>query len=453
MAYSPTQVNNDVATRITQAETLTASIISDTEAFMQALRAAATDIEIPYIDYMPTIFSPASIQINAEPPVANTDGEIDTVNPPNSFTPAAVTLNVDNIPELEATEPQINLPSAPDTVLPNMPAEPTTVDISTPAKPNYNLPTAPNISDFAIPTPPSIVIPQFGGTMPVNSLVAPSGSLEWSEAEYQSALLDAVKAKLLADVQNGSTGLGEAVLDALWAKQSERDEIAYADAVDKVIDEWSGRGFPLPDGVVSAAVDEMATEFANRRQDRARDITYKEAELIQKNTHFILSTSLGVETMLVQHADNVAERSLRAAMATLELGIAIFDAQVRNYNAQLDAYRVQAQVYESLIRAELIKIEVYRAQIEGTKLRVEVQNQYVEIYKAQIEAVDTILKTYKTEMEAANIQANVERTKVDIFRSQVAGYMAQVQAKTAEYGMFKSQIEGEMAKEIGRAHV
>ena len=293
---------------------------------------------------------------------------------------------------------------------------------------------------------PSIVTPTFDETLPVNTIVEPTNTFEWSEAEYVSTLKNAARDWLKDQVDNGGTGLGSAVQADIWALRSERDEVAKADRIDEAKSVWSATGFNLPSGVIASQIDEVFDDHKNMLTDRSRDIAIEEAKLAQTNTHFAVQNALALEQMELTHAGNVADRALRGASALVQFSIELFKAKIANYNTNIERYKAAASVYDALIRSELIKVEIYKAQIEGAKLEAQVQMQLVDIYKAQIDAVNSILTAYKTEMEAVGILAGIEKIKIDRFKAQVDAFAATIGAKQSEYEGYKAAIQGETAK-------
>jgi hypothetical protein len=375
---------------------------------------------------------PALSAISGNPPTA----------PDPSFTPAPDVV----IPTLTAVAPALNIPSAPSSALPSVPAQPSLEDIALPTAPTYALPAVPTITAVELPQPPTITLPLFSSTLPIDTLVVPTNTFSWYETAYQSSLLDATTAKLLADIQNGGYGIDATDEASLWDRERGRQLENTNAAVEEIFRQGASRGFPLPPGDLNVAVQRAQQDLSDKLNAVSRDIALKRADMYVENRKFTIQEARSLETVLIGYYSSRMERSLNAAKAVLELGIAVFNASVAKYNAQLDAYKTEAQVFESKIRAALAQVEIYRTTMEGKRLELETQKQQVEIYRAQLAGVDALIQIYKTSVEAQVQRVNVQRLKVESFRASIDAYAAQVQAKVSEAQMFEARVRGEVAR-------
>ena len=342
--------------------------------------------------------------------------------------------------------PALNFPTAPSSVLPNTPLAPTMVDPVIPEAPVVVIPTSPTVVMPFLPTPPSIQLPFFDSTLPIDDLVAPTFTFSFAEQVYQSTLLDATKAKLLDDILNGGYGIDTTDELAMWERARAREFAGSQEAIDKIVQFHAMRGFPLLPGDLSIAVERAQQDLSDKTSSINRDIAIKRADLFVDNRQFAITQSKELENILVNLHNSIMERALNAAKATLEISIQFFTALVTRYNARLDAYKTEAAVFESKIRAALTQIEIYKTQVDSARLELDVQRAAIDAYNAQLSGIQAVVGIYRTRMEAASIQAGVERLRLEAFRGLVDAYSAQVQAKVAEFGMFKAQIDGETAK-------
>jgi hypothetical protein len=67
-------------------------------------------------------------------------------------------------------------------------------------------------------------------------------------------------------------------------------------------------------------------------------------------------------------------------------GYDLFNARITGYNATIQAYLADAQVYRTRIEAETRKVELYKAQIDAQKLVGDINQQLVAMYREQINA-------------------------------------------------------------------
>jgi hypothetical protein len=142
----------------------------------------------------------------------------------------------------------------------------------------------------------------------------------------------------------------------------------------------------------------------------------------------------------------VQQRAFEAAKATVDYSIAVFTAKVQYYNAQMEAYKTLAVVYEVRIKAELGKIEVFKAQLEASKLQIDLNQAEVQLYLAQLQGVNAIIEIYKSQMQAASLNADINKLKLEMFALQVETYKTQIQAKVSEYDLYKAEMSGEQMK-------
>lgn len=369
-----------------------------------------------------------------------------TGEPPQAPTMVPVPVAPPIFPTFTANAPTLNMPTAPSSILPSAPSAPALAEIVLPVAPTYSLPVAPTFDAITLPTPPSIPLPVFSSTLPVETLIVPTNTFSWYEAAYSSSLLDAAKAKLLDNIQNGGYGIDTTDEAALVDRERARQMEMTAAQIDEIYRSAAGRGFPLPPGDLNVAVQRAMQDAYDKLSTVSRDIYLKRADLYVENRKFTITEARALETVLIGYHSSVQERSLNAAKAVLQLGIEIFNASVARYNAQLDAYKTEASVFESKIRAALAQIEIYRVQMDGKRIELAVQTQRVELYRAQLAGVNAVIDIYKTQVQAQAEVANIQRLKTEAFRAQIEAYAAQVQSKVAEAQVFEARVRGEVAR-------
>jgi hypothetical protein len=352
-----------------------------------------------------------------------------------------------DIPGFTGETPHVVWPKAPDTDLPDAPTDPPPmIDIEIPGTPCYTLPPVPSFSEIAIPPDPTISFPTFDGVLPDSDLTPPERAFIYNEALYESELGDALRAKILAGIQYGGTGLGAEVEGAIWNQAKLRTQSENARLYEEALTFWSARGWDLPPGAVSGRLYEVSVEQSRALADINEKIFIEQARLAQEMDKFIMQSGLQMEQQTLTYANEVANRAFQSARATVELGIAVFQAKVVWYTAQLDAYKTQATVYEVRIRAELGKLEVFKAQIEAAKLQVDIQHSEVQLYLAQLQGVTTIIELYKAQIQACALISEINKVRLEIFHLQVTVYQVQVQAKVSEYNLYQAQLGAEETK-------
>ena len=351
-----------------------------------------------------------------------------------------------NLDDLSATPYSPVMPTAPSVSLPSAPGAPGLQIPAVPTIPVFSLPTAPTFQAVQMPSPLSVSLPDFQFSVPVSDLTAPTEHFSFSEQDYQSVLSDALKVKLLNDIENGGYGIETTDERALWDRARERTTIEANARVEEALRVAASRGFSLPPGADMAVIAEAQQAALEKVASVDREIALKRSDMYVENRKFAITAATQVENMFIQYRSAMMERTLNAAKALVELSVAVFNAKKDKYMADLEAYKAYATVFEAKIRAELAKVEIFKAQIESAKGQIAIQQGMVDVYHAQIDGVKALIDVYRTQMEGTKVLMDIERTKIEAFRTQMEGYAVQVQAKTAEFGLYEAQIKGEVAK-------
>jgi hypothetical protein len=443
MATVPEIINTQLATAN--------SFIAQADGFINQVAALAN---LNFIDpVFPVQFVQSDVTGSAKSELAAQRPVRPTIPTISATAPTAPEIDFSPVIPVEVLDfvklaPALDLPVAPSAVLPIAPNAPSITDPVIPDAPVISIPEAPTVLLPNLPSPPSVSLPTFDAQAPFDDLVAPTNSFAFFEQAYSSALLDETKAKLLSDLADGGYGIEVSDELALWERARAREFDASQQAIDEVTRFHAARGFSIPPGDLTVAIERSQQALADKMSGVNREILLDRSDRFLKSRQFALGQAKELENILIGFHNSIMERSLNAAKITLEMSVAVFNALVARYNTRVAAYQVEAQVFETKIRSALIQLEIYKAQLDGSRLEVEVQKLAVEAFNAQLAGIQAVVNIYRTRMEAAGIQANIERTRLEAFRGLVDAYTAQVQGKVAEFGMYKARIEGETAKII-----
>lgn len=434
---------------ISDQQAYASSWVSQANGFInQVAHAANTAFNIDFPDNLsvtPSDVLGGLTALNALRPTRPTFGSIDTAvsgTPPSVTAP---TISPVAIPGFAGAQPTLDFTGLPSPFSGSVPAEPSLTDPALPSEPTTTLPTAPVFASVSIPPPPSIVIPEFTATAPIDNLVAPTNNFSFAEQQYQSVLLDELKAKLLNDLQNGGYGIEPSDEQALFERARAREEYAGLEESEKALRTFAQRGFPLEPGEAALALSRAAQSVHNKLAAASREIMLERSRLYVENRQFTIREARELETVLINYHNSLMERSLNAAKAVLDAGIAIFNTTVARYNALMEGYRVEAQVFESKIRAAAQQIEIYKSQIEAANLTYEGQRVATEVYRAQLAGLQSVVDLYKARVDAVRVVADVQRLKIEGFRGRVDAYTAQVQANQAQFQAYEAKVRGQVA--------
>lgn len=389
--------------------------------------------EVPGIDYnaRPTVGS-----VGIDPNWPNNSSER-----PNLDNYPALTFP--EIPELSLAPPDINIPGRPTLSEVGGPGDaPTVREVEIPGKPTLVMPDVPELNDITLPSAPNITIPEFDSTVPEVILSDPT-QLTWEESPYNSEVWGVLLNKTIDGIVNGGTGLDPVIEQEIWDRALRRQQIEDDKAYREIEIYFAARGFDMPTGAMAGRLQEARVEIDKRNLDINADIAIKQADLAQKNTHFMMEMGRQAEVILRGFHDSQANRALEAARAIAENSIAYLNAQIARYNAGIEKYKADALVYSERIKAALTQVEIFKGQVEAAKVTAEVQSILVELYGKQVGAVQTVIEIYKAEMEGAKISSEVERNRIAVFGEMVRAYVAQIDAEKLKFDAYNSAVEAE----------
>ena len=207
---------------------------------------------------------------------------------------------------------------------------------------------------------------------------------------YSSTLLTALRTKFYDDLSQGSTGIEPAIEDAIWRREEERALQALEDSLDRKASLWAEMGWDLPDGNLTAMIQEEQLTFLNNRLTTSRDVAIKSAELALQNAHFVITQGVSFENMLIQWTNQIAQRVFEASNAVI--------------NAQIGKFREDREV----VSAERNSI------FESAKTRIQYNVGKIQLYATQIEAFNAKLRSEDTRINAV---AKATDAKANIYRS------------------------------------
>ena len=416
--------------------------------FLDALALAAGDVNIPSVSVtwnplpdipgMKVARAPDDVTIVPDFPTAPSDYLPGVVTPPA----------IDSPPAFDIADPNVVYPNKPTPDDPG--AVPTVPDTDTdflyPDEPIVVLPDTPILRDITLPTLETIAYPEFSATMPSDDLTPPSLSFQFTEEEYDSALLDAITTELIDRVANGGTGLNPLIEQAIWDRGRDREDQIALKAAAGIRDDFAKRGHTLPPGAEYEKLADIQLETIDKLASFNRDITIKQAELEQANIQHAISETVRLESVLVSNWNDIMQRKFAVAQYTQEAAINVFNAQISLYNTRIQAYNIQATVFNILVSAEIAKIEAYKAELEGARLISEINKTDVQIYSELINALNTQINLYTAQLDGVKTKLDAEKTKIDIYLGEMQGYTAKIAAISEEYKAYKIEVDAETSK-------
>ena len=350
------------------------------------------------------------------------------------------------MPVLRFIPPDFSTPTKPDQNAVTPPGEAPNLDpVVIPPKPSITLPTPPVFDDITLPPPPSITLPTFDAGLPDEILATPA-EFNWSESPFNSDIWTDLLDKTLDGIVNGGTGLNPDVEQAIYDRARARLQLEHDSKRRGIESDFAARGFPLPGGVLVGRIDEHDAEITRNNLELSEKVMIDQAELAQKNTHFVMQLGLDAEKVLRDFHESQMNRSLDAAKALAASSVEIFNALISKYNAKIDSYKAQAVVYSEQIKAALTEVEIFKGQIESAQVSAEVQKTLADVYEKQLMAVETTIKLYTAEMDGAKVASEIQASRLEVFRLQIQAYVAQLDAEKTKFEIYGVEVEAEKSK-------
>lgn len=405
-----------------------------------SLTPVALDIDFETITSLSTPFAkpsaPVAPDLNYVEPNAPADASLGDVS-----VPVLAALNL-----TAPTEPALSLPIAPDVLGKLAPTDvPDITALDLPTAPVLNLPDSPTLRTVLIPDVPDLTLSKFEEEAPTADILEPDSSFVFVEELYESNLLDSLQGRI-SEMLAGGTGLPDPIWQAVWEKNTEREDKNGVKAVREVTEEWAARGFSLPPGVLTTKVQEVRQQVLEAKNTASREVAVQQAQMEVENVRFAVAQALALEDTLMSNHLQRQARALQKQQVMSELSINIFNAKVQLFNANVEGFRAKVEVYRTKLEGETKELEAYRIELEGKRIEGELNRQEMEIYMARLQALNTEVTLYRSQIEAVQAIAETDRIKLDTFKTRVQAFSEEVGAKTAEFQAYSEQVKGELAK-------
>lgn len=363
----------------------------------------------------------------------------------------------------------MTVPSAPSLAVPDVPDMPSILR-------SFEF-EPPKITDVVVPTAPKVSVPEFKATKPTLDLTPPEDleeqfRLDFADQSHRlrsdlEASIDAQLAKInprfheqmaaietrLAKYVEGGTALAPHIETAIWERGADKNLREYLRTRDAAYQEGAGRGFTIPGGALFSAAVQARQAAADNNARMAAEIAIKQAELEQQNLQWAVVQSTNLRQMVLgvtqQWASNLVQlngHALEFAKGVMQSVISLYDIRVKMASAQVEVYKAEAMVFDSMLRAVLAEYQVYEAQVSALKAQVSVDEARVQAFSAKMNGLAVMANAYKAAVDSVSARAQIEKMKVEIFGTQVQAYSAALQGKSAEWEAYKAQLQGNSEK-------
>lgn len=340
-----------------------------------------------------------------------------------------------------------NIPGAPPPLdTSGAPSRPTINSVALPADPNYTLPTPDALDPINLPTVPTIVVPQFDvQEIDMFDEAPPILELNYSDDPYAPLVLNEVTATIKS-MLNGGFAMPPAVQAALWGAARDREDVAARKRTDEAVDEWAGRGFSMPPGMLVEQVNSIQDANQLQANTHSREVYSKGAEWAIQNLREAVARGIALESMWSQHWNQIQGRALQAAEAVLQAVKDRYNLLAVEYSLKLQSIQAKREVFEAKLRAELAKLDILRAEIEAEQLKGQVNEQKVRVYVAQLDAVKIQASIFNDKLTGVKIKSDMELAKLDGYKTDVQAWGEKLRGEKTRFDAYDSRIKGEVSK-------
>lgn len=376
------------------------------------------------------------IQSWREPEVENIAGDVgldpDLANLPTEFNPTV-------------GDPQFPDPPEPiDTS--GEPTRPTVATVTMPTRRSRAvIPSPPTLDDIVLPSFTPLNLPTFTDTAPEFTDAAPNPTLIWHEPEYESEVLDEIKARVRAMLAGG-TGLPAAVQQALFDAARGREDLIALAAEQDAYDEFAARGFSMPPGALAKSL--QATRERSRLSASAfsRDLLTKAAQWEIENLRAAVTNGVALEGLLQAKFNNLASRVFDAAKYQLEIETKVHELAIAAFNARNSAFATKAVVFRARMDGELGRLQEMRAEIDIELARGQRNEQKIRQYLGELDGVNKEIESFNLEMRGAEIQANINRSVIEGHSVDVQAWGEKLKARKAPHEAYELTMRGEAVR-------
>ena len=386
-------------------------------------------------------------------------------NLPQLSEPPAIAINTDFFsgitpPEYSVIAPAFAFPQAPSSALPATPSPPSALSMpSYPSAPSIISPTLGNITTITLP---SLDSPDFSG---IESLIASlrnnlpespelPGAIDFvslASSIFTSAKPEIVDALTTLQSQlvfllGGGSGLSDAVALSLRNRAfAAEDQLAFQ-AEQTAIADWLSRGFTLPGGALEAKLLNVRQQNLDKKSGLNRDLWIEEAKFEIENLRFAVQQGIAYEGMRKEAVIKLYGVCGDLAIKQADVNLKMLEATVSLFRSKIELWQAQFANVRDQIQLELSKIEIYKGELDGQRLINDTNNLTVDVYKAQLGALQTTVDIYKTQVDAANARLQGELGKIQYAAETTKIYVAQVGAWETEWRAYGEGIKAELGK-------
>lgn len=317
---------------------------------------------------------------------------------------------------------------------------PTPITIPTASLPD--IPTMDALTPIVIPTFAGITEPTFTDSDPGMGATNLSG-LGYTEPHY-TPTVDV--ASVITRIFNGGMGLTAAVQSALFDAARAREDQTGLAAEEEAFDTFAARGFGIPPGMLVEAVSVAQQNSRLAVNGLERDILTKAAQWQLDMLKTAIAEGVMYEGNLLTAFTAMANRTLEASKAQLEIDMRGVDVAIAVFNAKQQARQINATVFKTRWEGEATKVSAFKAQIDAQAAIGQVNEQLVRIYVAKYQGLETAARVFSEEMRGAQIHSEIEKNRTENYANAVKAWGMLLEARKTPLQVYSEKMKGEAVR-------
>ncbi len=214
---------------------------------------------------------------------------------------------------------------------------------------------------------------------------------------------------VLSLMMSGEIALPANVTQAMRDRARDEVDRQAFQAERQLIDEWTGRGFSLPAGVLDAKIARIRNDVSGKLAALNRDIFVEEEKFALDSQRFGVEKAVEYENYLRNHAVQLFDNARQNVVAAF--GFNESAAKLR-----LQEWSTQVEVFKSLVESEKIRIDAVLAPFE-TKVRLYATDSQVESAVVDAAAKESALNLQRMQTHGSLDEKTLELAQQKLIES------------------------------------
>lgn len=197
-------------------------------------------------------------------------------------------------------------------------------------------------------------------TTDLNNYLTPPTVTQYSGINsFNDSFVTALREKVLHDINNPGTGLGDAAEAAIFARDQARVLAERAIAYSELVDQFSS--FPAPTGQMLAKITEVSNETSRRLADSSAEILKLSAQLQQDTNKSTLATGIQLLGIIAEIFNNEEVRKFEAYKTVVMTELDSYKSSLELFKTRSDIVLKKAEIdLDAKTKQLTVQVEVIR---------------------------------------------------------------------------------------------